>query len=181
MAQDQEHSREAHSHVHGVVDVVVAVDRTTATVELHSPLWNVVGFEHAPSNQIEANEWVAAASRLNRPETIVRFPAAASCILASTELGPFTAAAGLPHSQDPDVHRSGDHGHDHDDHHEDAEYHDVVLGWSYDCGSPAAISSVTFALFESFPRVESADAVLFTDAGQASGIVTPGSNEIRLR
>lgn len=185
-AQHEGETREAHSHVHGVMDIVVSVQGNAATIELQSPMWNLVGFEHAPSNQIEADKWVAAANRLKRPDSIAKFPVAASCSLVSSELGAFAGAAGSGAKEHPDAAEAPSHDdqqdhHEHEGHHEHDGFHDAVLGWTYNCGSPDAIRSVTFELFSSFPGVESANAVLLTDNGQASGIVHPASNSIRLR
>ncbi len=181
-AQHSNETRAAGSHVHGALEVVVSVDGEIATVELQSAMWNLVGYEHAPTNEIEADRWVATANRLKAPATIVMFPEAAGCTLKSSALGPFAAAAGLGAHDDHHDHGDDDHDHHHDhgEDHEHGDYHDALLSWTYKCDAPDAIRSVTFPLFERFSGVESAEAALFTSNGQAAGNLTPGANTLRI-
>ena len=181
-------ARGADSHVHGLLNLVVSVEGDTAIVELESPMWNLVGFEHAPTNQIEADKWVATATRLKTPDRVVSFPRAAGCALESAELGPFGPAAGLTsaserdgdsgHTHDDGAAHDHDHDHDHDEH---GGHSDVVLTWSFHCDSSQDVRSVVLPLFDSFPQVERADAVLFTDTGQVSAQLTTNARTLRLQ
>ncbi len=180
LAQETGAARGADSHVHGLLNLVVSVEGDTAIVELESPMWNLVGFEHAPTNEIEADKWVATATRLKTPGRVVSFPQAAGCALESAELGPFGPAAGLTSVSESDG--DSDHTHDHDhDHDEHGGHNDVVLTWSFHCDSPQDVGSVVLPLFDSFPQVERADAVLFTDAGQVSAQLTTNARTLRLQ
>lgn len=186
LAQETGAARGADSHVHGLLNLVVSVEGDTAIVELESPMWNLVGFEHAPTNEIEADKWVATATRLKTPDRVVSFPQAAGCALEIAELGPFGPAAGLTsvNERDGDSGHTHDHGaaHDHDhDHDENGGHSDIVLTWSFHCDSPRDVRSVVLPLFDSFPQVERADAVLFTDAGQVSAQLTTNARTLRLQ
>ena len=184
LAQETGAARGADSHVHGSLSVVVSVEGNTAIVELESAMWNLLGFEHAPTNGIEADKWVATATRLKTPDRVVSFSQAAGCTLESAELGPFGPAAGLAslRERDRDSGHTHDHGaaHDHD-HDEHGGHSDIVLTWSFHCDSPRDVRSVVLPLFDSFPLVERADAVLFTDDGQVSAQLTTKARTLRLQ
>ena len=75
----------APAHVHGIARLDVAIDGEALQLSLESPLANLVGFEHAPSNAQETQAVSAMVRRFSRPEDL---------------FAPSPAAASVPHEED---------------------------------------------------------------------------------
>ena len=73
-------------HEHGVARLNVALEGQRLSIELDSPLANLLSFEHAPRTDPQQNEVRAMAARLRRAETLFVPSGAASCRLASVAL-----------------------------------------------------------------------------------------------
>ena len=56
-------------HVHGVASLQVAVDGNTLTLNLESPLDNVLGFEHAPRSE-KQKAAVRSMDECNKPSGV---------------------------------------------------------------------------------------------------------------
>ncbi|MEM1174501.1 MAG: DUF2796 domain-containing protein [Pseudomonadota bacterium] len=121
-------------HVHGVIDLGVVVEDNTLAVSLDAPLSDVVGFEHAPSDDAQRSALERAARILARADAMFGVPASAGCSVSETTIeapeyletllsSDSRTDAGHPHD-DHDEHDHSDHEHDdHDDHdHSDHEH-----------------------------------------------------------
>ncbi len=118
--------RQAGAHVHGLAELAIALNPDgTLIAELESPLYNLVGFERAPRNEVEAG-FISAAIDALRTSALPAFNAEAGCALDNAELEGFPPAdapeTGDAHGAHGDSH-GHDHGHGHT-HDDDHEHHD---------------------------------------------------------
>jgi hypothetical protein len=91
-AAAQGHSHAAHQH--GVARLDVAAEAGALTIELVTPLDNLLGFERAPRSDAERRAAEALVARLRAAEGLFVIDPAARCVLADVALA--SAALGLP-------------------------------------------------------------------------------------
>lgn len=87
-------ARAGEAHQHGVARLDVAVDGTRVSIDLDTPLDNLLGFEHAPRSEAERRAAEAALATLRDAARLFRFDAAARCRSTAVELR--SAALKLP-------------------------------------------------------------------------------------
>lgn len=160
------------AHVHGVGALSFAAEGETLFAELHTPLANLVGFEHAPRTDAEREAYRAALDLLSDPETIF-------------DLSPARCALDRVALTEPDfAHDDGDHGHDHahDRHdHDGAHVHaDLRVEYELTCSGLDRLGAVHAALFAHFPGFERIDA-LWLGERTISARLTPDRPELGLR
>jgi hypothetical protein len=93
----------AGAHVHGTASLQVAIDGQTLTLNLETPLENLLGFEHAPRTDKQKAAVRAMSERLNQPADLFSPSPAAQCTsvsvaLDSPVLKPARQAAGDDHA-----------------------------------------------------------------------------------
>jgi hypothetical protein len=135
-------------HVHGVATLTVAVDGSTLTLALESPLDNLLGFEHLPRTEKERGAVREMAERLNRAESLFAPSPAAHCKpvsvkLESPVLQPEKAAAGDGHA-------------------------DLDGEFVFRCELPEALRSIEVTLFDGFPNMRQIDVQVATSHGQTA-------------
>jgi len=167
---------EQHAHVHGAATLQVAVDGATLSLNLSSPLHNLLGFEHSPTT---AKEKAAAAdliARLRTPAWLFVPTPSADCTLASTKID----APVLGHTQSPTaqhgVHkeagqRSAKHS-AHDDEHDDDEHAELTVQYVFGCRHSESLRGVRVELFNAFPSVRKVEVQIAAPQGQSSMTLT---------
>ena len=85
--------RAQHAHVHGKVELGIAVDGPSVTTEMESPLDNLLGFERAPRTDVEKNAVEQMVARLRAADQLFQVDPAAGCKLGPVQLE--SAALGL--------------------------------------------------------------------------------------
>ena len=160
-------TRSAESHTHGDASLAIVLDGSMLTVELDTPLYNVLGFEHEAETATQKAALLKAETVLTRGGPLFVFNSEAGCSIIRD-----TISVELEHHEDED-HDDEDHDDheddeheddDHEDDHEDEESHDethkdVVLQYDYKCQSPTALKNVTVNLFEHFENLTELDLV----------------------
>jgi len=153
----------------------VVVEGSKVIVELETPLYNLVGFEHAAETEKQKAAVIKAESVLSGGAPLFMFNVEAGC-----------GAPDISGSVKLDI----DHGHDdhedhedHDDHikndthneddieenHDPDAHKDVVLQYEYICSSPKALKNVTVMLFEYFENLTELDLVYLAPNTQKQG------------
>jgi hypothetical protein len=92
------------AHVHGVAKLDIAVEPTRLSVQLESPLENLLGFERAPRTQPERQQAQAAVDKLRAAASVFVIDPAAQCTLQSVELTSAALKLGQP---DPKAQKEG--------------------------------------------------------------------------
>jgi hypothetical protein len=135
-------------HVHGFATLTVAVDGNTLTLDLESPLDNLLGFEHLPRTENEKGAVRAMAQRLNRVDSLFAPTPAARCKAVSVKLEspvlqPEKAASSDGHS-------------------------DLDAEFIFHCERPEALHNMDVTLFDGFPKMRQIDVQVATSHGQAA-------------
>lgn len=126
----------AHAHVHGQIQLGVAVDGKQVSVDIITPLESLLGFEHAP--QIAAQKKRAAdwTQRLREGHSLLRFTPEAQCKLLTADLEAPVLGLGKPAA-------SGSHGQDHAD---------LEGQWTFECAAPEALRALEVSFFQLSPH-----------------------------
>ena len=110
------------AHTHGVADLTLAYERGVVEIQFELPAESVLGFEHQPKTQAQADSVDRVKEILNSPEKLLSF-ANVSCSADTVEvdiLGPAGQDLDIGHNQEHDHHEDADS----DNHHEDADNDD---------------------------------------------------------
>lgn len=134
------------AHVHGVAKLDVAVEATKITLQLESPLDNLLGFERAPRTDAERRQADALVARLKAADAVFRIDPAAQCSLAKVEL----ASAALKLGQ-PDPSQEG--------------HADIDGTFEFNCADAAKAAFIDVGLFE-FKRMQRLEVQVAGPKGQ---------------
>ena len=153
----------AQPHEHGVARLDVAVDAGRVSIELDTPLDNLLGFERAPRTNAERDKVTAVLTRLRAGDALFRVDAAAGCTLARVELvsallelgkgGPATAAS--------------DHA-------------DLNGIFEFRCKNGARAGFVEVGLFEAFPALKRIELQVVTPRGQLKATLRRPASRVML-
>lgn len=149
-------TRQAGAHSHGDASLAVAIDGARVFFELDSPMYNLLGFEHAPKTPGEVDKHRKVAATLSQPDRLFSVNADAKC-----------EADG---SHSVDLFEPAEHDDDHaDDHSEsDSDHRDVLVEYEFTCKAPERIGEIVVHLFDLFPELTQLDTVfLGADAQRA--------------
>lgn len=138
----------AGAHVHGIAKLDIAVEATRLTVQLDSPLDNILGFERAPRSAAERKQAAAAAAKLNAAASMFRIDPAAQCKLAKVELASAALQLGKP---EPAAAKEG--------------HADVDGSFEFECVDATKAAYVDVGLFE-FVHLQGLEVQVATPRGQ---------------
>lgn len=138
-------------HQHGVAQLDLALEPPQLSVAIHSPLANLIGFEHPPATPQQQALWVGLQQQLQQAQQHIVLPDAAACTLQAVRLSaPFA-----------------DHEHNHDhDHDHDHSHADLSVEYDFHCTQAAALNSLQLPLMQNFPAIERLDVQMLTPSGQ---------------
>lgn len=174
-------ARETGAHVHGRVDMAVVSEATTLTVEIRSPLYNILGFERAPSGAAELATWKTAAANVDAPARLFTLDKAAGCILRSKDTGVLGAPPPAAGDAKAPPHDHDDHDHDHDEEPGHAGLSDVTLRYAFECAQPSKLSRIRVQAFGAFRHIEAVELVYLDGVRQKAKTLTAKSPEFRTR
>ena len=157
------------AHVHGRIQLGVALDGQQLVIDIDTPLDSLLGFEHAPSTAPQkklAAEW---AERLRTTGSLVRLPAQARCTLLGAELNAPVMGLGKTSAD------KAPHAHDHQHGHADLEGQ-----WSYRCEQPDALRTIDLGFFDASPHARTIDVQWAKDGRQGKQTLRrPAETELR--
>lgn len=138
-----------HAHEHGVVKLDIAIEAGKLTVQMESPLDNLVGFERAPRTNAERQRVDAAVARLKAAATLFKIDPAAGCTLASVDLVSAPLKLGQPEPG------AVDDGHA-----------DLDGDFAFNCKDSARVSFIELGLFSAFSGMQRIDVQIAAPQGQ---------------
>jgi len=156
-------TRSAESHTHGDASLAVVVEGSKVIVELETPLYNLVGFEHAAETEKQKAAVIKAESVLSGGAPLFMFNVEAGCDAPDIS-GSVKLDIDHDHTKN-DTHNEGDI----EDNHDPDAHKDVVLQYEYICSSPKALKNVTVMLFEYFENLTELDLVYLAPNTQKQG------------
>ena len=151
----------APAHQHGVARLDIAVETGRVTLELETPLDNLLGFERAPRTDAERERAAAAVTRLKAADALFRIDAAAGCSLAKVAL--VSAALGLGGTA-PD--KEG---------HADLEGH-----FEFSCKAGGRAGFVEVGLFEAFAALRRIELQVVSPRGQMKATLMRPASRVAL-
>lgn len=151
-------TRSADVHSHGDAELAVVLEKGVITIEFGSPLYNILGFEHAPETPAQTMALKQAEQQLGRGAGLFAFNPQAKCVPLSKAMTVTLFPADTDEA-------------DHDDHdatetHDEDTHKDVFLAYEFKCQNPAKLSNVTINLFEFFKELAEIDVTFLGPATQ---------------
>lgn len=147
LADDHQHSLEA--HVHGLGTLNVVLENQLLELQLESPAMNIIGFEYQPTTAADIQSVKAAQNTLSNAAQMFAFSPAAQCRLTSVSIHNALLKGSGAH----------EHDHDHESQHEadiaEHQHNDISAHYQYHCATPAQLKSIDLAgLFKLFTQTE---------------------------
>jgi len=137
------------AHQHGVLKLDIAVEARSLTLQMESPLNNLVGFERAPRNDAERKRVDAALARLKAAQALFAIDPAAQCQLANVVIT--SAVLKLGPSQPAS---------------ESNEHADIDVSFEFECQDATRAAFVDVGLFDAFANMKQIEVQAATPKGQ---------------
>jgi len=179
-SENSDEYREHGTHEHGAAEMSVALIDGELTINLNTPAYNILGFEHAPSTDEQIKHVEQQFAQLEQAQALFAIPKNAACSLQKFELeSPFEEHSHDEHEHEEE-HAEHDHEHDHD--HEEGETHsDIRVSYHYSCEDLAAVNSVDMSgLFEHFKNLEKLNVSWLDAESQSAATLTPENARLTL-
>jgi hypothetical protein len=141
----------ADRHEHGVARLDIAIDAKSVTIELETPLENLLGFERAPRNAAEQRQADAMVARLRAADAMFAIDPTAGCKPVRVELTSAVLKLGAPDPQAPK--REG--------------HADIDGVFEFDCADASKAGYVDVGLFE-FKRMQRLQVQIAGTRGQST-------------
>lgn len=147
-------------HQHGVAQLDVVIEPPALTLALHSPLANLVGFEHPPVTAEEQALWADLQQQMQQPGLQLVLPQAAGCSVQHSEMNnPFASHTEHTHEHE--------HEHEHnDEHHDDHDHADLTVEYRFHCVQPKQLTQLELPLMQNYPGIEKLEVRMLTPSGQ---------------
>ena len=155
----------ASPHEHGVARLDVAVDAGRVSIELDTPLDNLLGFERAPRSDAERDKVSAMVARLRAGDVLFRIDTAAGCQLSKVELASPLLGLSTPGKQS--VAAAGEHG-------------DLSGSFEFLCTQGARAGFLEVGLFDAFPALKRIDLQVATPKGQLKAVLRKPASRVAL-
>jgi hypothetical protein len=158
----------AEPHEHGSARLAIAVDAGRLTVELHSPLESLVGFEHAPRSERERTALAQVEHALLDAERLFRPSPEARCRAETAELDhPYRRSAEQARRPDRAA-RGGE------------EHAELEARWIFVCAQPQALVGLEVLLFDAFRGIARIRVQTATPRGQSAATLTRARRSVAL-
>lgn len=169
----EEHTTHLDAHVHGLSELTIAMEDRFLEIQLTSPAMNLVGFEHKANDPKDIAAVENATSLLRKHDSQFLL-SGGRCIHVKTSIDTSGLIVGDDHDHTR-LRKSNEHKHEHDDHSE------IVANYQYSCENSASLSSMSVALFESFPGIHEIRAMWVKQTQQGAATLTPKNRIIKFR
>jgi len=159
--QHQEsHGHEQHAHVHGVAQMQMVIAGKDVLIEVASPLFNVVGFEHKPNNEQQKKAFKQQVSAISKGD-LITLTAEAQCRLESHDIDhPFA---------ENHAHNEHEHGHGSEHAHKNMRFE-----YQLHCESPQKLNDVnTQPLFTAWPNLQKLNVEWINNNRQSAKTLSP--------
>ena len=150
------------AHVHGLVNVNVAVEGATLTLQVEAPLDSLVGFEHRPRTDAQRLAAQAAVKQMNDAASWAKPDAAAQCTLAKTEVNAEALEPAKPGVKDN-------------------THADLDATVTFTCKAPEKLAALDLGLFDAFKRIERITVQVATTKGQSKQTLRRPARSVALK
>lgn len=146
-----------HAHVHGEIQLGVALDGPTVTVDIDTPLESLLGFEHTPRSPAEKTLAAHWATILKQGTGLLRFNAEAACSLQQVALDAAVLGLGLDAGKMPS--HTGNTG--------NTRHADLEGNWVFQCAHPEALRQLDIGFLKESPHAQKIEVKLITSKRQS--------------
>ena len=150
------------AHVHGEAELNIVFEGQKLLVELESPSFNLVGFEHEPKTLEQKNLVKKTIELLENFKSVANLSEEASCNIIDTKVS--TSMKGV---------EEGLGEHHEDEHHEDEHQHsekeihsEFFATYFLTCTRPENLKSIELKLFSTFGLMEEVDVQMISQGRQ---------------
>ena len=154
------------AHQHGVARLDISVEPGRITLDLDSPLDNLLGFERAPRTDAERAKADAAIKRLKDAASLFRVDGAAGCTLDKVELESAALQLGKSAAA-PGATGKGEHA-------------DLDGHFEFKCQAGAKAGFVEVLMFDAFPSLRRIDLQIATPRGQVKATLNRPASRVNL-
>jgi len=173
--------RSAQSHTHGDASLAMVLENAVITVELDTPLYNLLGFEHAAETAAQKAAVEKAETVLSKGGPLFVFNSEAGCTIAAQTISVELDVDGHDDHEEDDHEEDGHHDDGHGGEHDDDDTHkDANLQYKYTCSRPKALEHVTVNLFKHFENLTELDLVYLGPNTQKQVEINAGKTRIAL-
>ena len=164
--EDHDHDHDDHSHdhdhdhddmaggaphVHGKAEGAVVLEGSTLSISLDAALASFGASEAEPETPEQEAERASLRMQLADPLKLVDISDAAGCIFTGSDVG-FR-------------YPGGNHG-------------NAMVSYTFECSNAAALDTIQFTAFETFPPLEEVDIALLSGDQQGAATLTPDAPEL---
>jgi len=169
------------AHLHGLVEMTLAIEGNIVELNLESPAANIVGFEHlasTPEQHVSVNH---AKTILDSPQQLLTF--IGTRCESTTQQVDFAAVLKPVETHHKEEARSEHPEHidkNHEDHEDHQTHSEISARYRFHCDKGTKLTAINVHLFDLFPRIKTVHAAWVSDSNQASAVLTAGSTTINL-
>ncbi|MBV1881476.1 MAG: DUF2796 domain-containing protein [Pseudomonadales bacterium] len=176
---DDHHQQEA--HLHGLVEMTLAIEGNTMELNLESPAANIVGFEHPVSTPEQHASVTRAKTILDMPEQLLTF-IGTRCQSLSQDMNLSAVLQPAETHQNAEAHSAHQEHTDknHEEHDDHQTHSEISVRYQFHCAQGTKLTAIKVHLFDLFPRIETVQAAWVSHSNQASAILTTDSITINL-
>ena len=161
------------AHLHGYVEMTVALEGRSLEIHLESPAINIIGFEHKATSKEQVQTIEQARQTLESSAQLFSFDGGDCSIKQAT--------ADFPELTESNAHHDDDHAHG-EEHETAKESHsEITAHFEYDCAQYEELNTIAVNLIDHFPTIEKIKAMWVTDVKQGAVELTAKSNLIQLK
>ena len=164
------------AHVHGLGKIDIALDGSTLSMHLDSPLMNLVGFEHAAKSAGDRQAIQNMAKVLRNASAVFLTTPAAQCSSSSVKLVSAAITPTLLGENTKD--KTAASGADQASKPGKNEHADLDADFIFQCTYPERLKAIDVKLFDAFKGFNSIEVQLVTPKRQAAAKLTPTSSSI---
>jgi hypothetical protein len=136
-----------HAHKHGDATLEVSLEKDRLSLQLLSPMDNLVGFEHAPKNERQVKALDDLQRLLENPFNLFEPNKEALC-----KRGQVVIQSKLLGKSDPVALQKDEHGHA-----------DLRYEARFECAAPSLLTTINVTAFRAFRRLNEIDVELIAD------------------
>ncbi len=175
------------AHVHGVANMDVVVDNQQITLHVHTPLANLIGFEHPPKTDKDRQTVRDMSAHLRKVNTAFIPTAAARCELTSVKLDADNLSGELLGESSPSGKQHAhahEHQHDqgHNHKHSEGDVHADLEGtFIFTCANIQQLHYIDVPLLTAFQGINQLDVQVVTPTRQSAATLNATSTRIELK
>lgn len=144
------------AHLHGLVEMTLAIENHSIELNLESPAANIVGFEHTASTP-------AQLASINRAKTVLGSPKQLLTFIG-THCKPTTQEIDISAVSPAATNRKKDAHQEHADH---GTHSEISARYQFNCARGDKLTAINVHLFELFPRIETIHVAWVSERMQA--------------